>query len=293
MNRYKFVNDQDQHLHTLDGKALIGTSTIAKGVGKGDGRLSWWAAGKACETMGWIKPVKDQTDKWAVVNEQERLNGAVRAWESICKMSSHLSYLELLDKAYRAHATNLKKTAKSGVDLHAFLETFIRFEIDELPFGQSLCSMDGWKQIEPFIEWSKKNVKQWLFSEIHVFSLELGVGGIIDCGYIDKDNCFCIGDFKSGGAWYSGMTQIGGYDIQFFENGGVGFDANGEVAYRLDLNIDTIGKKHVIFPFKNGFKQPVISTDVDANRESFRCATILYKNQMAFEKMIEARNGKS
>ena len=40
-NRYKF--DAKEHLHSLDSKPLVGTSTVMGIVAK---PLTWWAAGK-------------------------------------------------------------------------------------------------------------------------------------------------------------------------------------------------------------------------------------------------------
>ena len=40
--RYRFIDENGKHLHTLDGIPLIGTSTAVQVLGKGG--LTWWAA---------------------------------------------------------------------------------------------------------------------------------------------------------------------------------------------------------------------------------------------------------
>jgi hypothetical protein len=277
LKKYKFL--EKEHIHTFDNKPLMGTSTIVSSIGKG-AALSWWASQKACEVMGWIKPVKDEKNNWCILNGSDREISAMQAVENIKNMSP-AEYLALLDIAYKAHSTNLKKTAKSGTDLHAELESYIKSQMK----GQKA---DYSERLESFVEWSKKNVKEWLFSEIHVYSESMGTGGIIDCGFIDKDDYFVIGDFKSGGAWFSGMAQIGGYDIQLFENM-AGHDADGNKIFE-PIKYQK-GTKHAILSFKDGFKKPFVRADIESNKNAFKFAHGLYVEQMKFEK--EVSNGKS
>src|SRR5258708_4411153 len=100
---YKF--DKENHLHSLDGKPLIGTSTVVGVVSK---PLTWWASGLAVAKLGWVKeltlyskpkPTKEQISK----NAQQRLESAGVHLLSVKDMDAQ-QYLSLLDKAYRAHA---------------------------------------------------------------------------------------------------------------------------------------------------------------------------------------------
>ena len=281
MNRYRF--DEKNHVHLLDNKPLIGTSTIAGSVGKGSA-LTWWASGKACETLGWIKKEYAPEDKYKnnCINEKERLDAARNSLEDLRFYTPEI-WLETLDKSYKAHSKELKRTADKGVDLHAELERYVKFQISgklETPPLELLENEEIKKIIQPFVQWAEKNVKKWLFSEVHVYSEELWTGGIIDAGYIDNNDEFVLADFKSGGAWLSGYYQIGGYHIQLNENKKA-FDENGNVAFELnDLKV----KKHAIFPFKGGFTEPKIRTNIIDDCEGFRCATKLYKLNADFEK---------
>jgi len=42
-NRYRYIDTNKEHLHTLDDRPLYGTSTVCGIIGK-DGALAWWAA---------------------------------------------------------------------------------------------------------------------------------------------------------------------------------------------------------------------------------------------------------
>lgn len=272
MNSYKF--DSANHIHLLDNKPLIGTSTIASSVGKGSA-LIYWAVGMALNELGWSNPKK-------VTEKAIRLKKSSDVLRNLKSMSDE-TYLSLLDMAYKAHTRELKRTAGLGVDLHAELERYVKFQISgnwETPPLELFEDEELKKIIQPFVQWCENNVKKWLFSEVHVYSEELWTGGIIDAGYIDMNDNFVLADFKSGGAWLSGYYQIGGYHIQLNENKKA-FDENGNVVFELnDLKV----KKHAIFPFKGGFTEPKIRTNIIDNCEGFRCATKLYKLNADFEK---------
>ena len=46
MNRYRYIDENKAHLHLLDEKPLLGTTTC---LGILDKPLTWWAAGQALE----------------------------------------------------------------------------------------------------------------------------------------------------------------------------------------------------------------------------------------------------
>ena len=66
---YKF--DDKNHLHTLNGKALTGTSSIGNVLAK---PLTWWASGLAVSKLGWIK----KTDTRKATKEEVALNAEAR-----------------------------------------------------------------------------------------------------------------------------------------------------------------------------------------------------------------------
>src|ERR1700722_16042386 len=120
--QYRF--DEANHIHTLDGKPLMGTSTVVGVIAK---PLTWWASGLAVESLGWQKKLDPRkvTSAEMELNEGQRKLRASVALREIKAMSGE-EYLAKLDKAYRAHADSLNKSAGKGTDMHAALETYVK-----------------------------------------------------------------------------------------------------------------------------------------------------------------------
>ena len=251
---YKF--DKEKHLHTLDGKPLTGTSSVTEVLAK---PLTWWASGLACEKLGWLNPKK--------AKQEERLKN-VGSFLEIIKGMTNEDYLNLLDKAYRAHKDSLDKSADKGTDLHAELEKFVKAEMGIRNFEDD--ELD--ERIMPFIEWSRKNVDEFLFSEAHAYSERLWTGGIVDAGAELKDGSIAIIDFKSAKAAYTGhFIQAGGYALEIEENGV--FDSKGEKNKKLEKPIT----KLIIVPFGANPVLPVIMSDIQAYKDGFESAVKLYR----------------
>lgn len=261
---YKF--DQENHIHTLGGVPLIGTSSMASVLSK---PLTYWASGLAVEKFGWIN--KGNAKK-GFEKKEKRLSVASSRRKEITKLNDE-DYLKLLDEAYSAHATKLKDSASDGVDLHAECEKYVKNWI--------LCNNSKTKmvdhteydpKIKPFIEWAEKNVKRFLWSEAHCYSKELWLGGITDCGYEDMNGKYAILDFKSSKDVYlSQFWQCVGYAIQAEENGL--FTAEGELIMKLDKPISYVS----VLPF--GMEKPEVFTneDMSGGKEAVRAMCVLYK----------------
>ncbi len=221
---YKF--DKENHTHSLDDKPLTGTSSIGNVLAK---PLTWWASGKAVEILGWSNPKK--------VSKEERLNIVKEQYEVIKELTIE-EYLKLLDKAYRNHFDSLKTSAEKGTDLHAELERFVKSQMGknkENHFDE---------KIKPFIEWSDKNIKEFIASEAHCYSERLWVGGITDAVARLSDDKLAVIDFKSSReAYTTQFIQACLYAIQINENGL--FSEDGEHNLKLDKPIEKI----VVIPF--------------------------------------------
>ena len=272
---YKYIDEKDekgkaQHLHTLNGVGLTGTSTVLSVLSK---PLTYWASGLAVATLGWTKAVdwrKLKTKEEKDADLKRRIEHTTPAFEQIKELSV-VEYISLLDKAYKAHAEKLETTAEAGTDLHSLLEIFVK--------NTMLCSASGMKdtteydvKIKPFIEWTTKNVKRFLGSETYCFSESLFVGGITDAVAELNNGEIAIIDFKSAkDAYASHFFQIAGYDLQISENGGL--DKNGNVMFKLDKPIT----QHIVVPFGAKEPYPVVSRLVDDNKEAFKSALSLYR----------------
>jgi hypothetical protein len=251
MANYKF-NDS-KHLHTLDEKPLVGTSTVLSIIAK---PLTWWASGLAVEQFGWKNPKKHPPEE------------VIRAFEAGYERVMGLSkdgYKNLLETAYKAHATKLKDSATAGTDLHAELEGYVKNTMEN-----RMAIYDD--RIQPFIKWSNENVKRFLWSEGHCYSSKLWIGGISDCGAELNDGSFCIIDFKSSKeAYLSQFWQCWGYAIQIEENGVV--NDKGEKITTVEKHIDRV----CIVPFGADKVEPVFHFGREDGIKAFESALYLYK----------------
>ena len=208
MNRYRF--DSENHIHLLDERPLMGTTTILKEVYPPF--LSWWASRLALEPLGRLHHEDENKNP---VSLEIRVQEAAKFLKELCELNAE-EYLDLLDNAYRAHDKKKKAEGKKGIEAHDEVEDYIKRCIAENG-GKPLAGDGGVKQ---FSEWAFEDVKKFVFSEACVYSEKLWVGGIADYGFIDKRDRFIIGDRKTAKAIYNtSFYQTAGYGIQLWENG--------------------------------------------------------------------------
>ena len=254
---YEF--NKEKHIHTLNSSPMTGTSSIGNVLAKGG--LVWWASGKACGEFGWTNA--------KLFEEQQRLEVASKRFE-IIKALTPPEYLALLDTAYKAHATHLKSSAKKGTDLHAILERFVKIEMKR--DGIKPLAKKEIELIQPFIDWSKKNVKRFIASEAHCYSKELWVGGIVDVVAELNDGTYAVIDFKSAKAVYiTHFLQCSGYAIEIDENGL--FSEDGKHNMKLDKKIGAL----IVVAFGADPIKPEIRTQISKYEAGFKSAVDLYR----------------
>src|SRR3990167_2522342 len=153
MNRYQYIDEKGSHLHTLDKKPLIGTSTVVKVLSK---PLTWWASGMAVAKFGWLDPKK---------NTPGSVQDALQEGFSRVTSLSLPDYEKLLAEAYRAHSVRLKEAAGTGGDRHELLEIYVKTCIKDNGGIPLAHSVGGDSAIYSFVDWSLANVKKFLYSE--------------------------------------------------------------------------------------------------------------------------------
>lgn len=262
---YKFIDDKKQHLHTLDGEPLLGNTTVCGIIAK---VLTWWASGMAVSKFGWLDPKKNspETVQKALEEGFERIKGI-----------DLVGYKKLLGEAYKAHSERLADTAETGTDLHKELENFVKITM--------LCQESGMvdkteypKEIQSFIEWSKKNVKKFLWSELHGYSRDMWTGMIADVGWVDMQDRIIAGDFKSSPkSYFNHFIQVAGCDLMLSENGG--FDKDGKQIFTLEKPI----QGYAIVPFGKKEIEPEYLYDIDSYRDGYKFALGLYKLNQNFK----------
>lgn len=218
--RYRFIDTDDKHLHTLDGEPLVGTTTAIKNVMPPF--LAKWGA------LCCVNNIRTRAS-------YSEVNGVVR-YEVTDK---------LLEESINAWTKERKKKADTGKKLHSDLEEYVKFCIKN---HEGVPQDTDTKSVLDFAKWSKKNVKRFIHAEASVFSKRLWLGGQLDVVFERNDGVFCIGDFKSNKDVFMNMFfQCCLYDIQQSEHGF--FTEDG---FSLGEPLE-IGAYH-IFTFGDGFK---------------------------------------
>ncbi len=283
-NRYKYIDEKGEHMHTLDGSPLIGTSSVADVLSK---PLAYWASGHAVKTLGVVEPKSLTKIKNKKASEQELATEVLSVEAKLAEIKGMTTdeYLALLIKAYGAHATSLKDKAKDGTDLHAELERFIN---DEMSVGVSIhegkAVTEYHPRIHPLIKWSRENVKRHLWSEVNCYSEKMWTGGISDWG-VELKECvlndiklpegtIAVVDFKSSPkAYLSQFWQACGYAMQIEENGG--FDADGNQVFKFaeGERVSAV----IIVPFGMEEPTPQVNIDIAGGNEAFKAELVLYK----------------
>lgn len=251
--KYRFIDTDGQHLHTLDGKPLIGTTTCSGEVLQPP--LAWYGSGKAVELLG-VRNAKELTllknKKLSAEATKLLMEGLADAHSAIKELDTE-SYLELVMKAYRNHSEYKDLRAEEGDRLHNTLEKYVKECIDKhggVPFVPENPFEDD--RINKFVAWAMEKVEKFLYSECYCFSEELWLGGKFDVIFLGKDGKTYLGDFKSAKeSYHKNWIQMALYDFQVSENGVLTKDG-----MRLDAQL--IPKKEetllrVINPMINGY----------------------------------------
>lgn len=250
---YKF--DHDNHVHSLDGKPLTGTSSIGNVLAK---NLVWWAAElSAVECL-------ESGDKIETIRAE---------YEDACNSGDKKKAIDALQKKYPtfkkarfAHFAKKNKAAEEGTDLHAELEDYVKTMMG-LKKGRE------WDpKIKPFMLWASENVDDFLASEAHCYDEDLWVGGITDCVARLKDGTVAVIDFKSSKEAYTNhFIQAAGYAIQIDKNGL--FSEDGEHSKKLGEEIETL----IVVPFGAENIIPEVKTDIGAYKLGFKNCVQLYR----------------
>lgn len=268
MNRYAF---KKPHIHTLDSKPLIGTSTAMKIIG-GDktGGLIWWASGMAVAMFGWLNPKPEKSTPEEV--EQALAEGYGR----VMKLSKE-DYAKLLTESYKAHDVYKRERAKLGTARHELLEKYVKICLEKDGVPQPFDSGDS--TVDVFVKWAIENIKKFLWAEAHCYSERLWLGGICDVGAEMKDGKICVGDFKSSKeAFVDQFLQDGAYGIQLKENGG--YTPEGEKLFEPLKKVDG----YFIVPFGAEKIVPQFVYDTQGCEEAAELAVNLYKKVQQFNK---------
>lgn len=270
MNRYKYIDEGRKHLHTLDGKPLIGGSTLKSIVGKGEVLMQWYA--DMCAVAGLAMPQQDIKAEYDAV--QAIYDGGLRAKAKKALDEKYPNYAI----ARRSATTHRDKKAVEGTARHATLQDYINacLERGGTPIDVNRDFRDKgelvWtKEILAFVDWSLENVGQFHFTEANCYNEPLWVGGIADLGLTLKDGRRLVGDHKSSKeAYQDQFLQCAIYDTLLSHSGGLDRDGNKLFDWEL-------ADGYVVFPFRSEPFTPEFRWNVDEFRRGVESVAQLYK----------------
>lgn len=250
MPEFKF--DSKEHLYTLDGKPLMGCTTVLNVINKP--ALIQWAAN---ETVRWIRencePLKSIS-----IDEGVKYEVSDKA----------------LDKAKVAHRKKKEKAADWGSIVHAAVESWIKSRQIPAVVVVKEVSYEVLPEhrtaIDFFVKWAEDNKVQFFESEKQIYSKDWWVAGTVD--FVCKiDGKLMVGDLKTSSDIYETMFfQTAAYAKMLIEMGEYPrFD--GMVVVNCTKPKEVDGK---VIP---GTFKTETRKDVDANIACFEAALTLHK----------------
>ena len=259
-NRYRYIDEGRQHLHSLDGKPLIGASTAVRIIGTGDTLMQWYA--DLAAVAGLAKPQQDIKEAYETANAIQD-----RDLRRQAKAALDNTYPDYAD-ARKAPIYNRDGAAKKGTTRHGVLEDYIKLCIEKKD-GKPLPEKID--EIQMFIDWAVANVAKFYFTEANCYHESMWVGGIADIGLQLKNGKNIIGDHKSGREAYSKQfLQTALYDLLLAHSG------------ILDAEGNKIGEWKpadgmVVFPFRSEPFTPEFKWDMDRWHTAAKSAVEIYK----------------
>ena len=200
----KFQFLEKSHRYKLDGKPLLGTTTILGMVGKP--ALIQWSSNLAaayaldCDR---VPGIESEWDKIMDIPDARE--------KAIARGAFDKKYPQFKEARMR-YAFKRDKAAKSGTDVHAEIERYIRLK---MKYSEE-CVEDYTEehenaQVQHFIDWSTKNKTRFISSELVVFDGDMKVGGTVDILSV-TDGVFYFDDIKTSSGIYDNIpfAQVNG-----------------------------------------------------------------------------------
>lgn len=176
---YQF--NETRHIHTLDGKPLMGVTTILSVISKP--ALIQWSANMACDYVKEHFVDFDNLD-------------------------------DVLKEARVAHRKKKESAGDWGTSVHKAIEEWIKEKKEPSNLDEK-----GLEVFNKFKKWSEDNKVEFIESEKHIWSEKYWIGGIVDL-VIKVNGKKYIGDIKtSSGIYNEAFFQMGAYNLCLDEMG--------------------------------------------------------------------------
>lgn len=205
-----FTFDEKAHAYFLDGKPLIGCTTVLNVLAKP--ALIQWSANMA---------VKYVIEK-----------GVPYYGENDDLVDNYIVTGEMLDEAKTAHRRKKEGAADVGTHVHLWLEQYITGLKPAIPEDPQEKKM-----IEAFLKWEEEVKPKWLASEKRVYALSTHTAGTLD--FIAEINGkVYLGDFKTSSGIYNEMFwQTSAYQYMLQE-----MEPTRRIDGHIIVNIQKTGK---------------------------------------------------
>lgn len=185
---YEF--NKEKHIHTLDGKPLMGVTTVLSVINKP--ALIQWSANEAI--------------KYAIENFADKGSDDGGNYFTI--------YEHILVEAKTAHRKKKETAGDWGTAVHGAVESWIKEKVEPTTLDEM-----GMVAFTNFKKWAEDNKVEFLESEKHLYSKEMWTGGIVDMVFM-MDGKKYIGDIKtSSGIYNEAFFQMGAYHLMLQEMG--------------------------------------------------------------------------
>jgi len=216
MNKPRYEFNEENHVHTLDGKPLTGCTTVLGVIAKP--ALISWAANMVARYI------------------EEHCVSAEKGIDYVVSK-------EQLEEARKAHTKRKEKAGDWGKELHAKIEVLIKQAMDKGDGYLTEATVDD-ERIAPFVEWAQANNVKFLASEQNIYSEKMWTGGIVDI-ICEIDGKRFLGDLKTSGSGLhpENWWQMGGYDMMLEEMGEK--PADGYVLLNIKQNGEFVEKRSI------------------------------------------------
>lgn len=243
----RFQFDEENHVYTLDGKRMWGTTTILSVIAKP--ALIGWSANMAVDYI-----------ENALAGQQ---NVASKTWKEAMEP---LDLNVVFKEARVAHTKRKESAGEAGTLVHAELEKLIKVAIQlDGRIEEYMVRDDMSPQAKEFVQWAIVNKAKFLASEIRLYSEKLWVAGTADFICEIKGKLY-VGDIKTSSAIYPEMF--------------IQASAYAHMARQMGLYQKFHGVIIVNIPKRGGLKVKE-NYDLKGNFEAFKSALVLHKFQEA------------
>lgn len=191
-----FYFDPVKHKYYLDGKMMTGTTTCL-GVLAKPALVPWAANLGAAEAFLKASEMEPDALNAFAGDIQEAIQKFGKINGDACKWLDDRNPAFKL--ARQKHNERKETAGQHGTDTHLLVESYVNHCLAN---GGAPVQLEVEAIVQPFVDWSVANVKEFLFAERAMHDPDLFFAGTADFAYVGVDGRRYIGDFKTSSGIY-------------------------------------------------------------------------------------------